>query len=97
MSSVESECGSVVDGRLRIGREGQGVDYSRRSQLEGTDFSCRLLFQIWLEDSPLALFQNPRVQKRDAKSANECYPTTELLFGMYALDIRVAFDAFADA
>jgi hypothetical protein len=25
MSSVESECGSVVGGRLRIGREGQGV------------------------------------------------------------------------
>ena len=97
MSSVESECGTVVDGRLRIGREGQGVDYSRRSQPEGIDFSCRLLFQSWLEDSPLALFQNPRVQKRDAKLANEYYPTTELLFGMYALDIRVAFDAFVDA
>jgi hypothetical protein len=37
MSSVESECGSVVGGRLRIGREGQGVDSSRRSQPEGID------------------------------------------------------------
>jgi hypothetical protein len=62
MSSVESECGIVVDGRLRIGREGQGVDYSWRSQPEGIDFSCSLLFQSWLEDSSLAPFQNPRVQ-----------------------------------
>lgn len=91
MSSEESGCGTVVDGRLRIGREGQGVDYSWRSQPEGIDFSCSLLFQSRLEDSSLALFQNPRLQKRDAKSANECYPTTNPLFGMYALDIRGRF------
>jgi len=90
---VESECRSVVGGRLRIGREGQGVDYSRRSQPEGIDFSCRLLFQSWLEDSSLALFQNPRVQNVTQSQRMNVIQQTDLLFGMYALDIRVAFDA----
>jgi hypothetical protein len=58
---------------------------SRRSQPEGIDFSCRLLFQSWLENSLLALFQNPRVQK----VIQQPIPFSV----SYALDIRVAFDA----
>lgn len=71
--------------------KGQGVDYSWRSQPEGIDFSCRLLFQSWLERFlASAVSESSGCKKVTAKSANECYPTTDLLFGVCALDIRVS-------